>query len=503
MVRENIRYFVLKTNQYRLFRILYRAAYLLALKLTVSYLRRMPKIETIYLKNNLFSKDWVPGDSDIDLAVIIKNLSTQDEIQFMISFWSKIDLIAKVFPFIFEKDVSLLTTKEFQEANFQKGYAKYIFDTPIDSWQLLAGRELRKVKKEDKPVYDAPISYYLSNWYTALFTRFFSQPYKKRAFLRFYYKVSIRILKAVYVYEVKKASQSDVELFIYFSRKRIPLAKEFIQELGLLKKGRYWTDKPSEIIASYLYHITGILDSFYQKLLEKPRFEGKKTLNVIYRNQENPPHPRISGALTALLEKLSPKEEYLVCILAVSSAGIAEYDVYFILKENCQVDKFKLLIHTLKKEASELAELKVFPFVTTEDIFLGELSFLAGYSATEYFYIRSQGRVIFGQDIRKRIRRPPDLLIYKKFKEMAFLIKYINTKRLFQKKTDIETWEFYDLLEQRLRKEKGIITQTPSQTILEYTKNYKHEEQTKWLTRLRNNKNLYLFTKYILVKLGY
>lgn len=503
MVKESLRYFVLKTHRYRLFKALYQTIYVFALKLIVFYLTRVPQVEAIYLRNSLLSKDWVPGDSDIDLTVITKNLSPQNETRFMISFWSKITLIAKIFPFIFEKDISLLSKSEFKSANFLRGHAKYIFDTPIDQWKLLAGKELRKAKKEDTPVYNVPISYYLSNWYTALFSRFFSQPYKNRAFLRFYYKVSIRILKAVYAYEVGKTAQSDFELFIYFSRKRIPLAKELIRELSLLKKRRYWTDNSSEIITSYLYQITGVLDSFYRMLLEKPSFEDKKTLNVLYRDQEKPLAPHISDALTALLEKLSPKEEYLMCILAVSSTGIEEHNVYFILKENCQVDKFKLLINTLKKEMPKLAELKVFPFVTTGNIFLGEMYFLAGYSATEYFYIRSQGRVIFGQDIRKRVGRPPDALVYKKFKEMAFFIKYINTKHLFQKKADIKAWEFYDLLEERLRKEKGVITQTPSQTILEYTKNYSHEEQTKWLTHPRNKENLYLSIKYILEKLGY
>lgn len=502
-LQKNLRYFVLKTNKYWPFGILYKAIYLLALKMLVLYLQRKPEIETIYLKGSLALGEWMPGASDIDLIIIIKDISIEDEVCFLNKFWITMNFVSKFLPF-FRNDAMILTTKEFAEENFLQGYQKYFVGAGITEWKLLVGKELRTFK-ETYPVFDIPISWHFSYWYREIFNHFYSQCYKKRDFLRPYYKMLLRILGPIYAYEIGKIPDPNSAIFEHFQKKLEPYSYKLIQELKDLEQKNYWSNNPSEIVPFYLYCATKIIDAFYCQLFESRYLETKTKFKVLTPKQEITLDFHILDELKIFIKQLSTQSNSLKSIILIPSNITGEYNTYLILKPDFEFSDFKLIINSVKEQLSKLSIKRISIHIYTESSFIGNIYFLGGGSTTDYYYVTSQAQTLFGKNIVEELKKPLDELVPKKFTELAFWYKYINTKWLFKSKTitDLESWWFYELLDKRLIDEKSLVTLTPSQIKVEYIKNYGHEEETKWLTEPHDRKNLYCFTKHVLERLGY
>lgn len=496
-LQKNLRYFVLKTNKYWPFEILYKAIYLLALKIFVLYLKRKPEIETIYLKGSLALGEWIPGASDIDLIIIIKDISIEDEVRFLNKFWTTMNFVSKFLPF-FRNDAMILSAKELAEENFVQGYQKYFVGNSITKWKLLVGKELRTFK-ETYPVFDIPISWHFSYWYHEIFNHFYNQFYEKEYFLRPYYKMLLRILGPIYAYETGKIPDPNSTVFEHFQKKLEPYSYKLVQELKELKQKNYWSDNPVEAVPFYLYCTTKIVDAFYDQLFKNKYFETRKDFRTSTSKQEMESDSHNIDELKAFAENLFSQSNSPKSIISISS------NTYLILKPDFEFCDFKLIINSVKEWFSKSSPLKKFPDIFTEKSFSGKLCFLGGSSMAEYHQVITQTQILFGQNIIEELKKPLYELVGKKFTELAFWYKYINVKWLFRSKaiTDLEAWWFYELLDKRLIDEKCIVTSTPLQTKLEYIKNYGHEEETKWLIEPCSRKNLYCLTKHVLKKLGY
>lgn len=504
MFKETLRYFVLKTNKFWPLRNLYKTIYLLSLKILVYYFKRIPEIETIYLRGSLISEDWIPGDSDIDLTIIIKDISIEKEIQFLIEFWTKFRFSTRILPFLFEEEVGLLTISEFTKESFSQGYIKYAFGIPVENWKLLIGKELRNSKKKDILIFDLPISCYLSYWLDAMFTHFYNKSYRNRDFIRYYYKVSIKLLNAIHAYETGKLPNSTQDLFDYFQEKNDCDNQDFICELKNLRASNYWSSNPSETVILYLYYLTKIIDRFYSQLFNRTCFETKSRLELLFPKQEMVSELYNSEELKTFLGMISGYKGFTRSIISIFSDTKRKRDIYFILKPDFNFDDFRLVLKNIKNQIHVLTVQRITPHISTIDMFSGELYFLSGLSAFNYFYITTKAQIIFGEDIREKLKKPPDEFVHKKSIELAFWLQYISPKWLFRSQTTIDSkpWWLNELLKQRLMLEKEIILSIPLHVEQEYIKNYSHEEETKWLT-LNDKKDLYRFTKHVLEKLNY
>lgn len=82
---DYIHYVVLKTNKIALFKKFYYLIYKLSLKFIVLSLKKLEPIRSIYLEGSLANrrKNFVAGSSDIDLIIITKELTNNEEFIFL------------------------------------------------------------------------------------------------------------------------------------------------------------------------------------------------------------------------------------------------------------------------------------------------------------------------------------------------------------------------------------------------------------------------------------
>jgi hypothetical protein len=137
-VRDIVRTAILRTNPYWPFSNLNKVPYDLAVKAFVRLSKRFPQIKSVYLRHGLTEENWIPGLSDIDLALIIDSkLNMDEEFSFLNSFWKNHDRIKKLFPMIGEIEIlneeHIKSWRQFE----MPGYRSL-------SWKLVYGIETRK-----------------------------------------------------------------------------------------------------------------------------------------------------------------------------------------------------------------------------------------------------------------------------------------------------------------------------------------------------------------------
>ncbi|MDO8669459.1 MAG: hypothetical protein Q7K65_04155 [Candidatus Buchananbacteria bacterium] len=108
-IREKIIYlvrnFFLMTRNIKLCRYFGIGIYKIGLHYAIYKLKKVPEIEAIYSATDFFSDDFLPGESDIDLVVVLKEQTEPDKIFDMrIKLDKIIDKIILYFPFISEPE---------------------------------------------------------------------------------------------------------------------------------------------------------------------------------------------------------------------------------------------------------------------------------------------------------------------------------------------------------------------------------------------------------------
>jgi predicted nucleotidyltransferase len=139
-----LRKLVLKTNPYWPFTEFNRLAYDAAVRTFVRKFRGSVEISGIYVRRDSAEDAWVPGLSDIDLAVILRpELSAAEEHKVLVRFWNGYLRLKRFFP-IFE--IKLLS-----EPEFPLWLALTAASHKPRSWALLHGQENRDLEADYSP----------------------------------------------------------------------------------------------------------------------------------------------------------------------------------------------------------------------------------------------------------------------------------------------------------------------------------------------------------------
>jgi len=134
LARQLLRTCVLKTNAYWPFRQCSRATYAAAIKAFLIMLRGSKQIADIYLRNGMTESGWIPGLSDIDLILVLRNnLSEEQEYDFLASFWKAYQSLRFCFPMLGEVDI-------LDESAFAPWLAHSSLSPEKRGWILLHGR---------------------------------------------------------------------------------------------------------------------------------------------------------------------------------------------------------------------------------------------------------------------------------------------------------------------------------------------------------------------------
>lgn len=134
-VKDFVRILVLRSNKYWPFSILNKQPYYFAIKKFIKYCSQYPEIKSVYLRHPLAEGNWTPALSDIDLTVITKkDITIEQEFDFLDSFWKNFKRIKKLFPMYGE--VYVLNEEEFELC--QK------IESEGHNWSLLSGVNIIK-----------------------------------------------------------------------------------------------------------------------------------------------------------------------------------------------------------------------------------------------------------------------------------------------------------------------------------------------------------------------
>lgn len=99
-IKKIIKRIVLKTTLLPALSSIYRLYYSSAVKILILYVKDIPEVLSIFIRRGFTEKIWLPGYSDIDLAIIIKEMKPADEIIILKKLWRKINFLNIPFPFL-------------------------------------------------------------------------------------------------------------------------------------------------------------------------------------------------------------------------------------------------------------------------------------------------------------------------------------------------------------------------------------------------------------------
>jgi hypothetical protein len=131
----NLKRFVLNTRHLIAFKQAYCLAYMYALNSFKKAVKKMPFVNTLYLRRGLLNKDWIAGSSDIDLLTVVKSASAT-ELKMLFKTYNEKKLN---FPFMGENLILTVTELPFYLT------AGGLRAAESAKWKLLSGKKINFV----------------------------------------------------------------------------------------------------------------------------------------------------------------------------------------------------------------------------------------------------------------------------------------------------------------------------------------------------------------------
>lgn len=187
--KDLIRLAVIKTNPYWPFSYLNKLPYRLAIKVFVQQCKKFPEIKSFYLKHSFTEGSWVPGVSDIDWTIVIdSDLSIEQELVFLNTFWNNYNMIKKFFPMLGEGEISSTDDLENMSIVGVKIYESLYWKLMYGKGFLWSKHNLDSLKKDK--LFWAFHSYYFH------FTKsFFSRNITSSVLLKILNRISQKIIR--------------------------------------------------------------------------------------------------------------------------------------------------------------------------------------------------------------------------------------------------------------------------------------------------------------------
>ena len=261
-----VRIFFLRTNHIPLFKQLGILLYKLGLWIVVQKLKKIPTIESIYLKTK-FNDYFTVGQSDLDLHIVLKEVEVNKEIKAMETTNQTIDKIIKIFPFINEMQI-------YPHTNFN-GIINRLPRGFYDPFTLIHGGKLNLNYSENLFDHMFSVSYYYSE---LLFTTYEST-LNGDSTLRIPYKLFYKITRILYSLENKKYTTNKKELKIFLRDKGIP--ENFINLVYNLPNVKYRWDK--ELLTKILFHTIKLIEASYKQ--NKDEYEKGTELLILKKEK--------------------------------------------------------------------------------------------------------------------------------------------------------------------------------------------------------------------------
>lgn len=476
-----VRFLFLRTNPYWPFNKLNRATYYVFLETFLFFIKRMSEVKAVYLRHGMASGLWIPGDSDIDMTVVIQNMPPEHEIKFLHRLFGFYIPLRAVFPLI---NAVFINEKEFS----QEKLVEKLFDSvyPIQGWRLLYGVDCRK---KYSPEFRYPLTQKFILWYSQkLFADLFAQNLKKQNYVRSYCKYFLKLIQAAYAIKNSNAPESEKQPLEYFRN------TELVKKLHIIRESDYWSEDPEEFILSETYYILNILDESFRQILPKESVSGLLDVTLSKREET-----KLQNDIRKSIISSPIKDHLESVILCPKPFQEKNHWLYIIAEKNLSYDNFREIISWIKKNRDFMEKLNTTPLIFTENILRGYVHFLGGDCALEYSHLIENGVLVYGKDVREEILPPRGEYIDRKISEILFndavhKIRFALVGRFLKNSNSTLSETIYEIMSYRLFMEKGIIATNPEKISQEYASNYGNESKIDE----KKTAELYVYAKYII-----
>lgn len=238
-------------------RIIGTAVYKLGLRNALKALcRKLPETVAIYTTTDMDSDYFQPGQSDIDLMVVLKAENRTKELDLIRNFTQTAKEVKGRIPFI----QHICPYFEDQAAWEEKLHNRLIAKKPSHHWskmRLLHGREIRELNSPGTEASAVDIRSY----YEEISQNVFELWKRERKYCRNLYKNVMYLVRMLFIVELKREPLDDHEAINRLESSGFSL--EFCQELRRLKKTGFFGNE--ETLSLCLFNSMGLVEAFNKK----------------------------------------------------------------------------------------------------------------------------------------------------------------------------------------------------------------------------------------------
>ena len=338
--------------------------YKFGLIIAVQMYKKMPEIESIYTKTK-FDKWFKVGQSDIDIQIIIKDMSIEQEWDFLKRFWKIQKSVEKLFPFI--ELVILAFNRDFKIHQII-GHTKISRKGEhFQNWKLIYGKENRMKFKDNETKLSYP--YTAFSYRDSLFN-IYEFKLNENQNLRVFYKCIGAIIRNFFRDENKREAKNIDEYKEFFKKRG--LSERFTKEFFELPGKDFKSNQG--FLALALFSIIKLIESLKTENL------NKKTNKMDFKVIKNPHFKiNINSEIKNFVNKLDKK--HIHSIYLEREVYRSQCLFYLIFKDGLSYKEFKqqfnLILDNLHllKEVKDRVKLKekvytsdpqLFPIILTE-----------------------------------------------------------------------------------------------------------------------------------------
>jgi predicted nucleotidyltransferase len=467
--------FVLRTNNILFLREIYKSIYWFSLDCIVKVLSSSLEVIAIYLEGSATNEEIIPGSSDLDLIVVIKEMSIEETISFLDKLYRTRVKLRKIFPFfvhckvMVEPEFSLYTNTR----SLKKLYGKKIV------------KEFDGVKKIFK-------YYYL--YYD--FLRFTRQLFRNEG--NGYVRHQVRLINNI-LSLLGSIGKSSID--------KDTLKYKLVEKIKSIEKSNFFVKDPNRFITDSWIGISSLLLKTFQngqnedKMLDGvyeldlrcsltkyniPQETQKFVINSL-KSSSNELYKNIKEVIECIILSSNPNCNYSYILYVIIKDDISPKDMEYLLK--LAIDIYQ----KFKNEVSFNTSLYNIPLMIPKSMFLNYhiRPFLLG-PTYEKAYLLRHGIVLEGKDVLRDLEPSYYCPIFNNTTTM-FLDIPLGTQIMYRLlqiilRKGIHTIGastyldpiFGAITSRRLFFDKGIITTTPREAFEEFLKYYSREKETKW-----------------------
>jgi hypothetical protein len=412
---KNIGYFFYHFGGIVPFKQLGKILYKIALHLAISMIKKDKRVRAIYTSTNLKSDEFIVGKSDIDILIIIDNMSVEEELDFNIYFSGQEKKILGFFPFLGGALDHHLYMFEDNFKFFQKTRRKYIErrNKHIRDWQLIYGSDCRVDFGNDETELDG---YSIRFCYEQVLVAIYFGALREKCDFRMLYRYGFHIIRMFFLFSSKKEASSTGEYKDFLFSHGIK--KDFLDTFFDLPDSKFMAS--DEFVVLSIYSIIKIIE----KISEIDREVDREYVDFEIVNSSTnkiATIPEVDGFIGSL-DKKDLESVYLSKILFINS-----HFLYLVIRDNLDYSLFRDQVKNIFNHLTELKilnkkiDIKLRPrmYAVAPDVFplLVTQKMLSYSKFTDYgFFLESiclgnNAQKLFGQDLsidvsRQRLREP-------------------------------------------------------------------------------------------------